>query len=349
MSVLHLWHSRGWRGGENQFLLLASHLADPWRGHLGAPAGSELARRLDGVLPFHALRCNGLFDPGSALAARSLMTRHGIRLIHAHDAHALSTAIVARIGTGARLVVSRRNAFPIKSGWKYRAADAVVAVSSAAAGELAKAGIAESRITILPDAVDLAELDAAAPERQDVGSAEAVVLCVAAFSAEKDHATLLQAWAEIETAHPTAELHLAGSGKLEEELRGLAASLSLERLRFLGWRDDVAALIKGADMVVLSSRTEGLGSSLCQAQAAGKAVVATAAGGIPEAVQDGDTGLLSPPGNAPALAANIMALLTDATRRQRMGEAGRARARTDFAPRRIARAHEALYASLLSD
>lgn len=349
MSVLHLWHSRGWRGGENQFALLASHLSDPWRGHLGAPAGSELARRLDGVLPFHALRCNGLFDPGSALAARRLMARDGLRLIHAHDAHALSTAIVARIGTGARLVVSRRNAFPVKSGWKYRTADAVVAVSSAAADELVKAGVSKGRITVVPDAVDLAELDGASLERHDVEPADAIVLCVAAFSAEKDHATLLKAWAEIEKVHPKAQLHLAGSGKLEDELRALVASLSLKRVRFLGWRNDVASLIKGAEMVVLSSRMEGLGSSLCQAQAAGKAVVATAAGGIPEAVADGETGLLSPPGNAHALAANIMALLEDPNRRESMGQAGRARALARFAPLSIAAAHEALYASLLSD
>lgn len=349
MSVLHLWHSRGWRGGENQFRLLASHLSDQWRGHLGAPVGSELARRLENVLPFHALACNGLFDPGSALAARRLLSRHGVRLIHAHDAHALSTAIVARIGTGARLVVSRRNAFPIKSGWKYRAADAVVAVSSAAADELMKAGVAASRITIVPDAVDLAELDAASPERLGVGPADVIVLCVAAFSAEKDHATLLQAWAEIEKVHPTAQLHLAGSGKLEDELRGLTASLSLTRVRFLGWHDDVAALIKGADIVVLSSRAEGLGSSLCEAQAAGKAVVATSAGGIPEAVEHGETGLLSPPGDAHALAAHIKALLADPTRRKNIGKAGRASALTRFAPQTIARAHEALYASLRSD
>jgi len=149
--------------------------------------------------------------------------------------------------------------------------------------------------------------------------------------------------------HPSAHLHLAGSGKLEDELRRLAAALSLERVRFLGWRNDVAALIKGADIVVLSSRAEGLGSSLCEAQAAGKAVVATSAGGIPEAVEHGETGLLSPPGDAQALGAHIKALLVDPDRRKILGEAGRMRARTRFAPQAIAKAHAALYASLLSD
>jgi hypothetical protein len=86
VTVLHLWHSRGWRGGENQFRLLASHLGEEWRGHLGAPAGSELAPA-EGVLPVHPLACNGLFDPGSAIAARRLLARHGwAGLIHAHDA-----------------------------------------------------------------------------------------------------------------------------------------------------------------------------------------------------------------------------------------------------------------------
>ena len=348
MTVLHLWHSRGWRGGENQFRLLASHLGEEWRGHLGAPARSELARRLEGVLPFHPLACNGLFDPVSAIAARRLLARHGLRVIHAHDAHALSTAIVGRLGTGVKLVASRRNAYPIKSGWKYRAADAVVAVSEAAAAELEKAGVLADRIRIVPDAVDLDEIAAAKPDRLGVAPEEPVVLCVAAFSAEKDHATLLEAWAEVESRAPGANLHLAGSGEREAELRGFAETRGLKRVRFLGWREDVAALIAGADLVALSSRSEGLGSSLCQAQAAGRAVVATQAGGIPEAVEDGITGLLSPPGDAPALADNLLALIADRQRREKLGEAGRARALSRFAPQIVARAHEALYESLLS-
>ena len=348
MTVLHLWHSSGWRGGENQFRLLATHLAPSWQGHLGAPPGSQLMQRMAGVLPAHPMRCNGLLDFGSIARARQLIVQHGFKLIHAHDSHALSTALSIRMLTKTRVVASRRNAYAIRSGWKYRAADAFFCVSEAAARELSRAGVAEERLAIVPDAVDLDALDSSQPERLEADPSDIVVLCVAAFSAEKDHRTLLAAWQQVEARCGEAWLHLAGSGSLETELRELSASLGLQRVRFLGWREDVPALIKGADVVVLSSRSEGLGSSLCEAQAAGKPVVATRAGGIPEAVDEGVTGLLSPVGEPSSLSDNLAGLIADPERRVSMGEAGRKRARTLFSPSAVTHAHQALYESLLS-
>ena len=347
MSVLHLWHSSGWRGGENQFRLLASHLSEPWRGRLGAPTGSELAKRLATTLPVDAVRCGGMLDPASLVTVRGLIRRHDIKVIHAHDSGAHAAAALARLVSGVPVVMSRRNAFPTSGGWKYRSTDFFITVSSAGAARLAEAGVATAKVAVVPDAVDLAALDAAQPERMGFGPDTPVVLCVAAFTREKDHATLLKAWAEVEAAVPQARLLLAGDGPLDRELRRLAAGLSLQRVSFLGWRDDVPALIKGSDIVVLASREEGLGSSLCEAQAAGRAVVATDAGGIPEAVEQGGSGLLSKIGDASALAGNLIALLRDPSRRSGLGEAGRVRAKWLFSPDRIARRHEEIYRSVL--
>ena len=97
-----------------------------------------------------------------------------------------------------------------------------------------------------------------------------------------------------------------------------------------GFRADVLALIKSFDMFVMSSETEGLGTSLLDAMAAGKACIGTRVGGIPEVIEDGVTGLLVPPHDPPALAAAIVRLLKDPARRARMGEAGLARVRTQF-------------------
>ena len=121
---------------------------------------------------------------------------------------------------------------------------------------------------------------------------------------------------------------LAGDGPGLAAMRRQAADLP--RVTFLGWRDDVATLIKGADIVTLASREEGLGSSLCAAQWAGKPVVATAAGGIVEAVADKATGLLSPPGDAERLAQNLIALSRDTAMRRDLGEAAARRARGLF-------------------
>lgn len=347
MGVLHLWHSSGWRGGENQFRLLALHLSSPWSGRLGAPGGSELARRLASTMPVDAVRCGGLLDAASLVKVRDLVRKHGITLIHAHDSGAHTTAALARLVTGVPVVMSRRNAFPSSGGWKYRSTDFFITVSNAGAARLGEAGVKADKVAVIPDAVDFAALARAAPERAGVEPETRIVLCVAAFTREKDHATLLRAWKAVEASPPKAHLLLAGSGPLEADLRKLAAELSLRRIGFLGWRDDVAALIKGSDIVTLTSREEGLGSVLCEAQAAGKPVVATDAGGIPEAVGHGHGGLISGVGEVDALAANLTTLIADPQRRAVLGAAGARRAGDLFAPDRIARRHEDVYRSVL--
>jgi len=110
-----------------------------------------------------------------------------------------------------------------------------------------------------------------------------------------------------------------------------------------GFRDDVLACIKGFDLFVLSSETEGLGTSLLDAMAAAKACIGTRAGGIPEAVAHGETGLIVPTHDPAALAQAIVQLLQDEPRRRRMGEAGRARATEKFSVERMVEATLAAY------
>jgi len=116
---------------------------------------------------------------------------------------------------------------------------------------------------------------------------------------------------------------------------------SYEELVALG--DDVLACIKGFDLFVLSSETEGLGTSLLDAMAAAKACIGTRAGGIPEAVAHGETGLIVPTHDPAALAQAIVQLLQDEPRRRRMGEAGRARATEKFSVERMVEATLAAY------
>jgi glycosyltransferase involved in cell wall biosynthesis len=102
-----------------------------------------------------------------------------------------------------------------------------------------------------------------------------------------------------------------------------------------GFRPDVLSLHKAFDVFVLSSVTEGLGTSLLDAMACGKPIVATSAGGIPEVVEDGVTGLLVPPRDHHALAQAIVRLLKDAGMRERLGAAGRARACEHYSAERM--------------
>jgi hypothetical protein len=130
------------------------------------------------------------------------------------------------------------------------------------------------------------------------------------------------------SGHPLPDLR---RGQLRPALTRQIRHLGLEhRVILAGFRPDILSLLKGLDLFVMSSITEGLGTSILDAMAASKAVVRTTAGGIPEAVEDGVTGLLVPAHNADALAKAMLKLLKDEALRRRMGEAGLGRVRATF-------------------
>jgi glycosyltransferase involved in cell wall biosynthesis len=139
-----------------------------------------------------------------------------------------------------------------------------------------------------------------------------------------------------------------GDGELRPALEAQALRLGLgAQVHFTGWRDDVPALVALGDLFVLPSLNEPFGRVLIEAMATGKAVVATAAGGVPEIVVHGETGLLVPPGDPGALAAAVRELLDDAPRGARLGAAGRRRAETVFSLAGHVAAVERVYGEVL--
>jgi glycosyltransferase involved in cell wall biosynthesis len=346
-AIFHLSGERGWRGGEIQLRLLLAHLDRNPDDRLFVPAGSELARRV-AFEPMQRMGRLGFRDLATALAVRRAIKKAaGPVILHAHSSKAVETALLARVGLNVPLVISRHTAFTVKSAWKYRAADALVAVSQATRDQLLKAGIDSGRIAVIPIAVDDTKLEATLvagrPARPSGGP---VVLHAAAFTAEKDHATLLRAWSVVEREVKNARLVLAGDGPLKPQCAALAGELGLRRVEFAGWVEDVERLIRECDLAVLSSRLEGMPVFLCEAQWCGRPVVATRAGGTADAVEDGVTGLLGEPGDAEALADNLLQLIADPDRRAEMGDRAAVRARRLFAPAAMAEAYERLYRSL---
>lgn len=142
---------------------------------------------------------------------------------------------------------------------------------------------------------------------------------------------LLEAAAVLRSRRPDLRIELAGSGTCEPRLRSLAAQLGIaDAVSFLGWRDDIGALHRRWEVFAQPSIHEGLGLSALEAMAAGRPVVASAAGGLPELVKDGRTGFLVPVGAVDALIDRLGRLLEDEELRTRMGDAGRERARDRF-------------------
>ncbi|MCL6536629.1 MAG: glycosyltransferase [Armatimonadetes bacterium] len=175
-----------------------------------------------------------------------------------------------------------------------------------------------------------------------------VLVHVGRFAPPKNHALLVEAFAQVRADAPLYLL-LVGGGELENAVREQVAGLGLEsRVRFLGVRADVADILRASDVFVLSSRVEGNPLSVMEAMAAGLPVVSTAVGGVPELVREGATGLLVPSEDAGALARAVQALVDDPVRRQAMGAAARQDAIAHFDIRHTVRGYEQLYEALLN-
>ena len=235
-------------------------------------------------------------------------------------------------------MVSRRIAKPLGRGpiarWLYgRAVDAVVVISEAVAQTVRAIGVEPTRIHVVHDGVEPQRFEVWRGRRSEARAEAglpadaAVVVNAARLDPMKGQADLLHAWATVARTHEDAVLVLAGDGPEQAALRTRIGRLGLDANVRLSGRGDVPLLLGAADLACVPSKKEGLSVFALEAQAAGVPVVAARAGGLPEAVADGETGLLFPPGDAPALAGALLALLDDAPRRALFGEAARRRIR----------------------
>jgi glycosyltransferase involved in cell wall biosynthesis len=174
-----------------------------------------------------------------------------------------------------------------------------------------------------------------------------VVGCVARLRSEKGQATLLRAAARVRDRHPDLVVVLVGDGPEEPALRALATELGLAaRVCFAGHRPNRPNPHQLFDVSVLASDHEGFPNTLIEAMAAGRPTVASNVGGVPDAVLDGETGLLVPAGDPAALAGALARVLGDPTWAAALGARGRAIARERFTPERVTSRLTELYAEL---
>jgi len=189
--------------------------------------------------------------------------------------------------------------------------------------------------------------DGALRESLEVGPGP-VALAIANLIPYKGHTFLLKAWKSVLSASPMATLLLAGEGPARSALEAEARDLGVaDRVRFLGVRRDIPALLAVSDVLVHPSLEEGFCNALLEAMAAGKPVVATDVGGNAEAVTNGTTGWLVPARDANALAGAIRRIFEDPGLGVALGAAGRRVAETRFTRDAMVRQYESLYMDLL--
>ena len=345
MKVLLVDTQRGFRGGQRQLMLLGQGLRDRAISFAVAlQADSELERAcLDRGYEIVRLRQRGAWDPRAVTALVRELKERRYDLIHAHASHAHTAAVGAlRVAGGPPLLVSRRVDFPVGrppfNRFKY--GDRVarfLAVSEAVGAVLRTGGVDPRRISVIHEGVDPlpALVRSRDTLRQELGVDERTTLLFAAI-ALVDHKDPLTAVRAAAAALGPVHLAIAGDGELRPSVERCIRELGAgARITLLGQRHDVPDLLRAADVFLLSSRLEGLCTSLMDAGMARLPTVATAAGGIPEVVEDGRTGILVPTRDADSLAQAIDRLAGDPLLRAEMGRAAAERIGRHFTTDRM--------------
>lgn len=335
LRILMVDSERSWRGGQGQVLLLMRGLVENGqRVTLAAPARGALFER-SRALDIERIAWRGTSSPVSIVELRAILKRRRYDVVHSHASRAHGAVSLACVGLRdrPRHVVSRRVDFPVGHSWwgkwKYRrGADAYIAISNGVRDVLVKGGIPAAIITVASSGIDLEKFKRVRDpgylrDEFKLTGRESVLVNVAALAPHKAQSVLLDALRELRT-RVSCRCFIVGEGALGDVLRSQARALGLDDVvTFTGFRSDALEFIRLADVFVMSSRLEGLGTSIMDAQALGVPVVATRTGGIPEVVEDGVTGLLAAPGDASSLARAIERMLEDPTLRESCGREAR--------------------------
>jgi glycosyltransferase involved in cell wall biosynthesis len=354
---LHIDTAQTWRGGQSQVRYTVIGLRElGHRAGLVADPQGELFRRMSEGMDLIPLATRSEVDLSAAWRLSRVLKQLRPDVVHAHDPKAVAMAAtgisIAAPHPRPVLVASRRIEYPLArnsfSRWKYSQVDGFLAISQAVRDRLVADRIPAGKIRIVPEGVDVERM-----RRLPHGNLHAalylptnapIVGNIGALVAQKGHHTLIDAAAIVVKEVSDVRFVILGEGELREQLERQIKQLHLERHVFLaGFRPDVLELLKDMDVFALSSTHEGLCTSLVDAMAARKASVATAVGGVPEVVADGETGFLVPSRDVKALAARLVQLLTDPGLRSRMGEAALQRAQRLFTVERMVKETEAAY------
>lgn len=316
--------------------------------------------KADGI-PCRAFSRKGKWDPGLLVRLIRQFRANGTRVVHTHHLGQLLYGGLAARLAGCRLVHTEHEYFSLRRPRAQQLlrvlaclADRVTAVAEPVTKFLQDTvGLLPSKLITIHNGVEIDRYESANPrDRHEWGfnDSDVVVGCVARLSPEKGHTVLLQALRQVVSRHPHTRLLLVGEGQERERLQSLATDLNIARsVRFLGLRGDVPEVLAACDVFTLPSLEEGFPMVILEAMAAGKPIVASEVGAIPDVIRHGATGLLVPPGDAHALACALCDLIEDVGARRRLGETGRAFVRDAYDFERMVSRYDELYQTVLRE
>lgn len=367
LRIAMMLESDGPGGAEMMVFRLAEELRR--RGHVVVPVGpingigwlGDLFREA-GVSP-EFFRIRRPLDPACVRGLVQLFRDHDINAVHSHEfTMAVYGAAACRL-LGLPQVITMHGGFKVCKAlrrrvalrWAMRNSDHTVMVSRATRRKFASdLGLDEARFKVVPNGVPVRG-GSATRVRAEFGIQpnDCVLLAVGTLERHKGHRILLEALARLASRSVVSpwKLIIAGGrgGDQQESLLQFVEEEGLDdRVSIVTNRNDIPDLLALADIFVMPSLFEGLPMALLEAMTAGKAIIASATSGIPEAIVDGKDGLLVTPGDVGSLSEALRSLLTDPARRSALGARASARAREEFTVEVMAERYEKLYADALA-
>jgi len=304
----------------------------------------------------------GVPNPLAIIRLARIIRAYRPQIVHSHIVHANLLTRVTRLLVKFPVLVCTAHSY--KEGGRFHdlgyritdpLSDLTTTVSQAADERYVRLGLARpNAIRFIPNGIDVRLYHRDPALRTQIReqlklAGRFVWLVVARLEPDKNHVNLFRAFASAAVDHPANPILLVvGAGRLEPELRGLVEMMRLgERVRFLGLRDDIPALMNAADAQVLASLMEGMPLVLQEASAVGIPLLATNVGGNAEVVLDGKSGLIVPSEDSPALAQAMRTIMSmTPAQRGEMGRAGRLHVETNYDIDRVLDRWEAIYEEL---
>jgi glycosyltransferase involved in cell wall biosynthesis len=320
MKICHVNLATGYSGGENQTLqLILQQLKEGYQLTVVANPKSPFADRV------RELDCK-LVLTTHFLQGHSQQVTAGCDVIHVHEGRAIYWALIQSKLTRIPYIITRRIDNPLKDKFlanlAYSNASTLVGLSGEIVARIKERHPSQNVVKIPSSPVDYAVNQTEVDNIKARFKNKTIVIQAANLLKHKGHETTLEAAKQIQSSHPSIHIVLLGTGPQEELLKSIKQADHLDNVTFAGKQSNMGDWFKAADFLIHPSYSEGLGSVILEAVKGELPVIGSRAGGIPDIIDDGVSGLLVEPANAQSLATAIERLATDQLLRLKLVDGG---------------------------
>jgi glycosyltransferase involved in cell wall biosynthesis len=335
IRVLHIDVDKNWRGGQQQALYLHQFLSDRnIFSVMVCKENSVMAKKCDEKkLSKIEVNYKNELDIFTAIKLIKMCNKENINIIVAHSSHALSIALLVKLFVRkSKLVAVRRVDFEIRnnllSQFKYKTAllNKIVCVSDFIKRLMQTNCSMNEKLITIHSCIDYSKyqnivVDVELKKELNLNEDSVIIGMTSAFVGHKDYPNFIRASRIVFQKYSQSIFICVGDGILKSEMESLVKKYGMiQNFRFVGFQKNVVSYMKLFDIFILSSKMEGLGSSILEAKAMGLPVIATKAGGIPEIIKDGFDGILVEPQNSESLAQAIIRLIENKNERLLLGK-----------------------------